>query len=842
MIPAWPLRDNRAYRAHIRGQEMQMKFLVAASTIALGSFGIAGVAHAQSTGSVDFEETIIVSGKLTRSVAGVETPDTSRAKQVLDQAIISRQAPGQSINDIINLVPGVSFQNNDPFGSAGGTLTIRGFDSSRISQTFDGLPLNDTGNYALYSNQQLDPELIEQVNVNLGSTDVDSPTAAATGSTVNYRTRRPSEDFGVRMIGSAGRFDFMRVFGMVDTGNLNASGLRAFIAASSATNDTIFGGIGQINKKQVNARIYQPIGDNGDFISIAAHANRNRNNFFGSVNLRTDTFPDTKAERDITVARCTVPAGVTGVTDAASSCGSAFDYRYNPSDTGNIRLNSRFTLADGLVLSVDPSIQYTKANGGGTAVAREGVFALGGVNYTGYIGSTPYFGGVDLNGDGDIRDQVRIHTPSQTQTWRIGVISSLRYDIDDNNVVRLAYSYDRGRHRQTGETGLLAFNGFGAEPFPVDNALIGLDGTALQKRNRLSYAILHQVSGEYRGTFNNLTATLGLRMPFFRRNLTNNCFATSATGNVSCFGTDTANTSYDAATTFQGPQQRIFNYKKLLPNAGLTYRIGDNASLFGNYSQGLQVPGTDNLYQSFFYSTDRAEAKPNPETAHNFDLGFRVRSGRVQAQASGWWTIYNNRLASAYDLDLDATIYRNLGRVDKYGIDGSISYMPVNDLSIYLFGSYLKSKIKNNVVTGESTVGGVTTPIVAQTAGKREGGAPVYTFGTRVQGDIGPVSLGIQAKRTGPRYVNDVNLPIISGGAEVYRNKTPAYTLVDLDAKLSLEFLGLNDKTFFQLNVSNLFDEVYVGGFTGTATSNTTVPFAQIGAPRTVIGTISVGF
>ncbi|MEI9926858.1 MAG: TonB-dependent receptor plug domain-containing protein [Sphingomonas sp.] len=34
-----------------------------------------------------------------------------------------------------------------PFGSAGGTLTIRGFDSSRISLTFDGIPLNDTGNY-----------------------------------------------------------------------------------------------------------------------------------------------------------------------------------------------------------------------------------------------------------------------------------------------------------------------------------------------------------------------------------------------------------------------------------------------------------------------------------------------------------------------------------------------------------------------------------------------------------------------------------------------------------------------------------------------------------------------
>ena len=193
-----------------------MKLMVAASTFAIGSAALSGAAYAQSTGSIDFDETIIVSGKVTRSVAGVETPDTSRAKQVLDQAIISRQAPGQSVNDIINLVPGVSFQNNDPFGSAGGTLTIRGFDASRISQTFDGLPLNDTGNYALYSNQQLDPELIEQVNVNLGSTDVDSPTAAATGSTVNYRTRKPGEEFGVRMVGSAGRFNFMRVFGMVD--------------------------------------------------------------------------------------------------------------------------------------------------------------------------------------------------------------------------------------------------------------------------------------------------------------------------------------------------------------------------------------------------------------------------------------------------------------------------------------------------------------------------------------------------------------------------------------------------------------------------------------------------
>src|SRR3546814_7579380 len=109
--------------------------------------------------------------------------------------VCSSDLPGQTVDDIINMLPGVSFQNNDPFGSAGGTLTIRGIDNSRISQTFDGIPLNDSGNYALYSNQQLDPELIEQDNVHLGSTDADSPTAVASGAPAKYGTRNPFDAF-----------------------------------------------------------------------------------------------------------------------------------------------------------------------------------------------------------------------------------------------------------------------------------------------------------------------------------------------------------------------------------------------------------------------------------------------------------------------------------------------------------------------------------------------------------------------------------------------------------------------------------------------------------------------
>lgn len=885
---------------------MKFRHSLAASAALLPIALLSTPAFAQSTGSVDFDQEIVVTSTSATDVAGIQAPDTSKAKSVLTDEFIQRGAPGQTINDTINAIPGVSFQNNDPYGSSGGTLTIRGFDSTRISQTFDGVPLNDSGNYALYSNQQLDPELIQQVNVNLGTTDVDSPTASATGSTVNYRTRLPGQDFGVKVIGSVGDLDFMRIFGLVDTGELTSFGTRAFVSASMARNHSPFNKDAQVDKQQYNARLYQPIGSNGDFISIAGHYNENRNNFQGSVPLRLDAsrvvgpnssnrFPITRDEREYVVARCTInTVARPGLADAANSCGSIFDERFNPSNTGNIRGSSKFTLSDGLILTVDPSYQYVKANGGGTVVAQEGlrdvnptggtatpaqcVAAPATAGYScqvGYIGGTPYFGR-DLNGDGDLLDTVRLVAPSQTQTHRIGVISSLRYDIAPGQSIRLAYTYDRARHRQTGEVGFLQLNGKPFDVFPVNDPLLDKNGRPLQKRDRLSYAILHQIAAEYRGSFadDRLVVNAGIRAPFFRRNLTNYCATSSAAGFVECFTDDTAALNAyltNAATqnvpgvgsfSIQGPQQRVFNYNRILPNIGLTYAVTGQVSVFGNYSKGLQVPGTDNLYNSFYFPITAAQAKPAPETTDNFDLGLRYRSSKIQAQLSGWYTDYQNRLASAYDAELDRTIYRNLGRVKKWGIDGSVSARPVKGLSVYGFGSYLWSEIQGNVQVGVTTAAGTLgpagTPIYAPTAGKRESGAPVWNLGAGAQLELGPVELGARVKRTGPRYVYDTNEPVqafVSGApVTVFSNKTPAYTLVDLNARLSLEWAGLNNKTYFQLNVLNVFDKLWVGGFSGnlnqgptfnsvgTITNYGNAPNSQIGYPRTVMGSLVVGF
>ncbi len=810
------------------------KLLLCSSAIA--AIALPATAHAQSTGSLDFEDSeIVVTGTVASDVAGVEIPDSPKAKVEISSEIIQRQIPGQTINDTLNLVPGVSFTNNDPFGSLGGSFTVRGFGADRISQTLDGIPLNDSGGYALYTNQMLDPEIIEAATVSLGSTDVDSPTASAAGGTINIRSKMPDNDFGVTTVLTYGDIiargnDVSRMmyrgFIKVETGEITPGGLKAYFTASTTQNDSTFSNYGGVKKQQYNGKIYQPLGDNGDFIAVAGHYNQNRNNFNGSPYSYTGEGSyqiQDPADRFYTLydgTPCTKADGVFGVADGPSSCGSPFERRYNPSNTGNIRANSRFTLTDKLVLTVDPSYQYVKAHGGGTSSS--------GYEYadptTGLYGQIDekYYAGIDLNGDGDTLDRVRILTPSQTQTDRFVVIANLAYELNDTNRFRLSYTFDRADHRQTGEAGYILQNGEPEDVFPVNDPILDANGNALEKRNRKSVAMLNQISGEYRGDFGNLTVLIGGRMPFFERKLDQRCYNTGPDdGYGTCIDPADAAILEAAYPDFALPEKRTRKYDKFLPSAGLTYNFTPEASVFVSYAKNLSVPGTDTLYDALYYDESDPLANPVAETSDAFDVGFRYQSGNIQAQVAGWYSKYDNRLISVYDVVTTKSTTYNLGQVDKYGIDGSIAYQPIDALTLYAFGSWQKSKIKDDVETDTSFY---------PTAGNRESGAPKYMFGGRVQGDLGPVQLGAQVKRTGMRYLNDINTITL-----------PGYTVADADIRVNLGYFEENlEKAYLQFNVTNIFDEVYIGSAGGGL--STPSSYVNIGAPRAFTASLIWGF
>ena len=82
---------------------------------------------------------------------------------------------------------------------------------------------------------------------------------------------------------------------------------------------------------------------------------------------------------------------------------------------------------------------------------------------------------------------------------------------------------------------------------------------------------------------------------------------------------------------------------------------------------------------------------------------------------------------------------------------------------------------------------------------------------------------------------------------QIYGAKIPSYTIVDLDVRINIgQLLGNNRKTFFQVNVSNLFDKVYIGGLSGSGgfvglPNRYSIGNAVIGTPRSITGSLVIG-
>ena len=871
----------RRTRARELEGERQMKMKYFAS-VAFAALMLPGAAYAQSTGTIDAEgsgEDIVVTGSRgPTTISGVQIPDSPKARAVITQEFIERQQPGQTILETLNFVPGVSFTNNDPYGTSGGNLRIRGFSGDRVSVTFDGIPLNDSGNYAVYSNQQLDPELIEQANVNFGATDVDSPTASASGGTINYRSLTPTDKMGAIGVYTHGTFNFNRVFGMINTGEITKFGTKAWVAASTESYDQ-FRGFGTLEKSQYNAKVYQPLGANGDFVALSGHYNRNRNSSYSNPTttglrgvLGSSVIPNTtgtgapssanpftldlsNSQYDTVFNNRDSSANGTGPYDQfcrpassnnagpgaqndAASCANTSTTTINPSDTGVMRLNSRFELTDKLLFTFDGGYSFTRANGGGSTVfSEDGTSESGDNTYQGQ----KLTGGVDINGDGDKVDRVRVYYPSNTRTQRFVAISNLRYQFDANNLVRVAYTWDRARHRQTGEASRLSADGYPLDVFGFDGdtdaAVNDPQGNVLTKRDRLSYAILHQVSGEYRGEFldNRLNVNLGVRAPFFRRNLTNNCYTIQGqSSDAYCTSQTLAQVKANATTALYGVpyKNRIETYSAVLPNVGFTFNVIDRLSLFASYAKGFSAPKTDNLYS---YGSARAgngvviapSIDVQPEKTDSFDAGLRYNSGIFTAQADGWYIYYKNRIVSSSieDANTPGTFFfvdRNVGAVRSYGFDGLVNVRPVKQFSLYGFFSYTNTEVQNDLVNPQN---GAITAL----KGKEVVETPKWTFGGRAQVELNPVQLGIEAKRTGKRWVTDINDFQVAG-----------YTIVNADIRVNLANLGL-ERTFLQFNATNLLKERYFGSLS-TNTAFTNAPRLNLGNPRAFTGSIHFEF
>ena len=841
------------------------KLAFVATSALVGSMMLASNAFAQSTGTTEVEAVVITAAAGQPNIDGVITAESApKAKASVDQAFIATQSSGQTIIQTLNLTPGLNFTNADPYGSSGGNLRIRGFDGNRISLTFDGIPLNDSGNYAIFTNQQLDAELVAKASVNMGTTDVDSPTASAVGGTINYISRKPAGDMGMMLSGSLGSFNYRRIFGLVDTGDILGTGATAYLAGSYQKYDK-FKGPGDLEKWQINGKIYQPLGDNGDFVSLAFHYNENRNNFYRTAAISSFKFYGIDYDNLDSCTQLAPGAGAQNNNNLAvvnpaflftndnpantGSCTNYYGLRINPSNTGNLREQAKVTFTDTLSLTVDSAFQYVLANGGGTTALSETSTLV-----RGHSG----LAGFDLNGDGDTLDTVRFYTPNTTNTRRFTVLGSLIWEPNDSNTFRLAYTFDRARHRQTGEWGGISSSGDPLDVFGGKDGngqkVLNADGFFLRQRDRLSYAILNQISAEWRGQFmdDNLFVTVGVRAPFFKRELNQYCYTQNQSSTPNCTSqtpvavVNQVNlvTFVGSATQYAKPFDDEVKYDKILPNVGVSYLLAPGHTVYASYAEGLSAPRTDQLYTVGVITTSNNApitiSDVQPETTQAWDLGYRYRSPSMIVSTALWKNNFQNRIVSAFDPDLGFSVDRNVGDVKMWGFDAQAGWTPDSDFSLYASMSYTNSELQDDLQLRL-----LPTPTYLPIKGKALVETPEWTFAARAQWQItDSVSAALQGKHVGARYTTDVN-----------DEQTNAYNVVDFDVRFDLPFGS--EGTYLQFNVTNLFDAQYYSNISsgnnakiipdvdpgvGVVSKTASGAFVGIGSPRALQMTLRTTF
>jgi iron complex outermembrane receptor protein len=405
------------------------------------------------------------------------------------------------------------------------------------------------------------------------------------------------------------------------------------------------------------------------------------------------------------------------------------------------------------------------------------------------------------------------------------------WDINPDNVIQLAYAYDHGHHRQSGEAGFLNADGtpvsvFGGYDSP---AVLGADGSAYRGRDRLSIAVLNQFSAGYIGKFFNdhLRVDLGVRDPHFTRDLNQYCYTSATNGSSVYCTTGTPIAPYTIA-----PFHAHVNYTKPLPNVGLSWHFDPSNMVYFSYTQEFSAPRTDDLYTVAVAGSNGVNLDTvQPETSTTYEVGYRYQTSWLLGSVALWDSLFKNRIVSTYDPDTNLSDDRNVGSVDFRGLDAQLGVKPLPHLSILGTFEYEHSRVENNIQVSASGPNEFE-PI----AGKELVEVPDITLGGRATYQWNDFVFGLQGKYTGSRWITDLNDLKVAG-----------FTVWDMDARYKLDrfFKG----SYVQLNMQNIFGARYYGSLAGTQpTANTASPFyssqpyAYQGAPRTVVVSIHAAF
>jgi iron complex outermembrane receptor protein len=732
-------------------------------------------------------------------VGSVTGRGRSRVISSLSADALKLTIAGSSALKSVEKLPGVNFQSSDPWGTYEWStrITIRGFQTQQIGQTFDGIPLGDQsyGNFnGLGIGRAVDQDNLGAASVAQGSGALAIASNNNLGGVVQYASADPDNRAGLRLRQMAGEAASRRSYLRFDTGLRpidTETAWKGYLSYSridndkwkgggkrySPTSDVLFGsrglvgGAGQTYQDQINAKV-----------TLLKGANKFTAYYDVSDRLEAD-YADLSLARYNQSGRDWDQFASWDVAKQFAA-GQTPDEAYFESADGARRdhlayLSGEFALSDKARLTVTPYYHTNRGVGDWHAPSYGATWSPDAI----YFRQTQYKShraGVNARVTADVgMNQLEAGAwyESNSSTirrvgWRLRNFTSSP-DVDFSNVLRLFFD-------RTGD---------------LTSTLLYVQNTNrfVDDRLRLTYGAKYLHVG---ADFSNNGQTI----------------ANAATA------PDVARPSFSVPTD-----------GGILPQAGMVFSLTNQDEVFANVS--MNANAFPYSPQSGVYNTDpsafaffRDNAKP--EKATTYELGMRTRRASVEASLAAFTIDYRNRLIGVAVCPLTATCvssFANVGNVSSMGAEGLLQWRLTPTVTWMSTASYTDATIDDDYKAGTSTV---------LASGKTVVDAPKIIATSTLGYDNRSFFGNVTARHVDKRYFSILN-----------DMSVPSYMVADASIGYRFGAIGRARDVSVQLNASNLFDEKYIstigtGGFSVSGDLQT----LQSGSKRLLFLTVGAAF
>jgi len=629
--------------------------------------------------------------------------DTPKQKSTATKAFIETMPATVNPFQALALLPGVNTTQDDAYGLSGGTLRVRGFDSSQMGFTIEGVPVNDSGNYAVYPQEYTDAEDLEEVFLTQGATDVNAPHIGASGGNVGIILRQPSDHTEGMVSQSFGQDNMMRTFGRIDSGLLS-SGTKFFVSASDTHADK-WKGSGDDTRYHLDFKGVQKVGDQSDVTATVLY------NEAVNYNYRQLYLSDWKNQG----SRYDFNTTPLSATDKYY-----YKLAVNPFKDLITTVASHSQLNDNLRLTVQPYFWYGYGNG---CSATAGCATTLSKTSTDASTNTVYPTGGATSGFANLHLPTSnlVYYTSITETYRPGVQTSLNYQLN-NHALSTGVWLERAEHIQTRPYEYLNAS---LSPNVWANSNLVLDpatGQPLQQRNHTTWTTVRQVFADDTSTWLNETLKVetGVRVPWVTR--------------------DGINEDNGVSGPYGQPSQ---SFVDVLPTLAVNYEFIPHNSAFFDFTKNMRAPSNSGLY-------DVPYNKQKSETSYNYDLGYRYQTPLYMFQGSLYDVEMYNR--QVYNPALYTDV--NVGATRTYGAELSAGARVLDEVSLFASETWTHSIVENNFRADTATM--------LPTKGKQMLDTPEWMSAFGVQWAHEGFFAGASAKYTSKRYstlMNDESIP-----------------------------------------------------------------------------------